>query len=97
MALRIQGKHFASKSELIIDPFPELQTTLVRAKSQCSVRGRREEVARQDIMVWWGWGGEGRGGESDTAHPRAGILLNEIIMADSWRNKLGEYRVFSPG
>lgn len=49
MALRIQGKHFASKSELIIDPFPELQTTSVRAKSVCSVIGRIEEVARQDI------------------------------------------------
>lgn len=49
MALRIQGKHFASKSELIIDPFPELQTTLVRAKSECSVGGRLGEVARQDI------------------------------------------------
>lgn len=42
MALRIQGKHFASKSELIIDPFPELQTTSVRAKSQCSVQCERE-------------------------------------------------------
>lgn len=29
----IQGKHFSSESELIIDPFPELQMTLVRAKS----------------------------------------------------------------
>lgn len=34
MALRIQGKHSASKSELIIDPFAELQMTLVRAKSK---------------------------------------------------------------
>lgn len=49
MALRIQGKHFASKSELIIDPFPELQTTSVRAKSECSVSGRMGVVARQDI------------------------------------------------
>lgn len=33
MARMIQGKHFSSESELIIDPFPELQMTLVRAKS----------------------------------------------------------------
>lgn len=51
MALRIQGKHFASKSELIIDPFPELQTTSVRAKSPYSERGRREEVARGDSRL----------------------------------------------
>lgn len=42
MARRIQGKHFTSKSELIIDPFPELQMTLVRAKSEESERKKRK-------------------------------------------------------
>ncbi len=34
MALRIQGKHFASKFELINDPSPKLQMTSARAKSK---------------------------------------------------------------
>lgn len=32
MAVRIQGKHFASKFELIIDRFPELQMTFSEGK-----------------------------------------------------------------
>lgn len=42
MALRIQGKHSASKSELGIDPPPELQTTSVRPKSKTE-RGKNSE------------------------------------------------------
>ena len=47
MALRIQGKHLASKSRLIIDPFPELQMTWVGAKSREGER-RRVEMGGQE-------------------------------------------------
>lgn len=51
MALRIQGKHSASKSELIIDPFPELQMTLVRAKSKEKEKMQKEVAVGEFISV----------------------------------------------
>lgn len=53
MALRIQGKHSASKFKLIIDRLPELQTTLVKAKSRQLERERgREEERRRERESW---------------------------------------------
>ena len=51
MALRIQGKHSASKSELGIDPPPELQTTSVRPKSKTEREKNSEENESQFKMT----------------------------------------------
>lgn len=50
MAQRIQGKHFASKSELIIDPFPELQMTLVRVESRYRQKEGREQPSENEYQ-----------------------------------------------
>lgn len=44
MALRIQGKHLASKFGLIIDRFPELQMTSVGPKSRWKEESLRESA-----------------------------------------------------